>query len=88
MRAAVRAASIQYKVVLVVVCLPEFRAREISAVSTLAVGTSKLVKLLLPEPDGPSTKVFLPSSKAINLSVCVVSTALSSSGLIASGSIW
>ena len=55
--AVVRSASTQYQWVLVVVCLPEFRACEISPVSTVAPGTSRLMRVLLPEPEGPSTSV-------------------------------
>ena len=54
--------STQYQVVVVVVCLPEFKAWEISPVTTWAPGTKELIKVLLPEPDGPSTKVVLPLS--------------------------
>ena len=60
----------QYHVVLVVVCLPEFKACEISCVSTLALGNRVLIKVLLPEPDGPSTKVVLPCSTRVNNSFC------------------
>ena len=64
--AVVRAASIQYQWVLVVVCLPEFSACEISPVSTEAPGTSRLISVLLPEPDGPSTSVVLPCRCSIS----------------------
>ena len=49
--------STQYQVVVVVVCLPELSACEISPVTTWAPGTKELMSVLLPEPEGPSTKV-------------------------------
>jgi hypothetical protein len=42
--------------VLVVVCLPEFKACEISPVSARALGTNALTKVLLPAPEGPRIK--------------------------------
>ena len=58
-----RLASAQYQVVLVVVCLPELRARDTSPVWAPASGTSRLIKVLLPTPDGPSTRVVRPASQ-------------------------
>ena len=52
--------STQYQVVLVVVCLPELSAREISPVSAPACGTSRFTSVLLPTPDGPRIRVVLP----------------------------
>jgi hypothetical protein len=83
-----RPASIQYSVVLVVVCLPEFSACEISAVSTCACGTKRLVRLLLPAPEGPSTKVFFPSISGIKDCTGVCSGSSCALGLMASDSIW
>ena len=57
--------------VLVVVWRPLLRAREISFVCTLAVGSSQLMKLLLPVPEGPISKLFLPCNDC--LSACNVS---------------
>ncbi len=54
----VRAASIQYSVVVVVVCRPELSACEISPVCALACGTSRFTRVLLPEPEGPSTSLY------------------------------
>ncbi len=47
----VRAPSIQYQVVVVVVWRPELSACEISPVSACAPGTSRLISVLLPEPE-------------------------------------
>ena len=47
-------------VVLVVVCLPELSACEISPICAVASGTSRLISVLLPAPEGPSTSVVLP----------------------------
>ena len=62
-----RSLSTQYQVVLVVVCLPELSACEISPVSTVAPGTSRLISVLLPEPEGPSTSVVLPRRCSISV---------------------
>ena len=66
------ALSTQYQVVLVVVCLPEFSACEISPVCASAPGANRLISVLLPAPDGPSTSVVLPcnsfSSAALSTS--------------------
>ena len=62
MMAVPLALSSQYQRVLVVVCLPELRAWEISPVCAPASGSSQLMRVLLPVPEGPSTSVFLPCS--------------------------
>ena len=61
--------STQYQEVLVVVCLPEFKACDISPVITLASGTSALIKVLLPAPEGPSTKVVRPAKCCLSCSM-------------------
>ena len=59
-----RSASTQYQVVLVVVCLPELSAREISPVSARAsgVGKSTLVNRLVPEARAQTGEI----SRALN----------------------
>ena len=74
-KAVVCCGSTQYSVVLVVVCLPELSALEISPVTTSAPGTSRLINVLLPAPEGPSTSVVLP---CICLSNSARSTSLDS----------
>ena len=80
-RAVVRAASIQYQVVVVVVCLPVLSTREISLVAACAPGTSRLISVLLPTPEGPSTKVRLPASRSIKASFCSGSSLVRFSGM-------
>ena len=46
MTLVLRASSTQYHVVLVVVCFPELSAWDISFVNALALGTSKLIRVL------------------------------------------
>src|SRR5260370_2782459 len=67
--AVVRSSSIQYQLVVVVVCLPEFSACEISLVAARAPGTSRLIKVLLPEPDGRSEEHTSELQSHLNL-VC------------------
>ena len=74
------ARSTQYQVVLVVVCLPEFRACEISPVSAEAPGTSRLISVLLPAPEGPSTSVVLPASSFSRVARSTSPEAVSDSG--------
>lgn len=49
--AVLRASSIQYRLVVVVVCLPVLSTREISLVAACAPGTSRLISVLLPTPE-------------------------------------
>ena len=80
--AVVRSPSTQYQLVVVVVCLPVFSTREISLVATWAPGTSKLISVLLPTPEGPSTNVRLPCSKAIRASFWSGSSLVRLSGMM------
>ena len=67
-KAVVLSSSTQYQVVDVVVCLPLCKALEIMLVAALACGTRRLIKVLLPAPDGPSTSVMRPCSASFSLS--------------------
>jgi hypothetical protein len=59
-------------VVLVVVCLPEFSACEISPVSARAPGTSRLISVLLPAPEGPAPAWSCPQQLQQALAVGVL----------------
>ena len=67
----VLAASIQYSVVLVVVCLPELSAVDISCVSTCAWGTQRLMSVLFPAPEGPRIRLVLPCKARASSSLSV-----------------
>ena len=58
-----RASSSQYQVVVVVVWRPAFSASEISPTWALALGTMRLISVLLPAPLGPSTRVARPARR-------------------------
>ena len=66
--------------VLVVVCLPELSAREISAVCASAPGLSQLMSVLLPAPEGPSSNVVLPDIRLSSVAWSAVLAVLSAIG--------
>src|SRR6218665_809261 len=76
--ALVRASSIQYQWVLVVVCRPEFSAWDSAPVSTAAPGTSRLISVLLPHPDAPTNGVLLPGPEGPSTSVVLAVSCCSS----------
>jgi len=79
MSALRRESSSQYQVVVVVVCLPDFSALEISPTCASACGTSRLTSVLLPMPLGPSTSVVLPSTSGASVARPAAGSAFSAS---------